>query len=1160
MKKWFLLCAAAVAAMSIQAADLLADLTPGRLQKEVGDVKLIKIDGKNAIELTGVTGKKTTSNNLYLNFSLRLAQPISLEGKTLQVKAFSKTPTPGFYVRAYNAGDKKAAWSFLSWSKRIGSAETTVNVTGGRSDLLQWEPAMTTGGKADKIDRIQFYIGSPEGETPFDLVITGLQDVAELPADKVPAGSVPSAAKSELAKVVELPKSTTLVKSGAVNAEILHPASDAGRAAAAKVAAAVKAATGVELPARPGVEEDYKSTKNLIILGNLFTNPALKVLYSRKQTNVDGFLPGPGGWTVESILEPVNCNADVIVLGASDDAGLARAAEEFAKRVKTAAKGKTLDFPLTFAYEYTADISKDNTTKDHIEKNISTARQRLRDGAHTALGGQLASIGDRYRLFRNSADAKSYLEVAKIYVESAKSDPRKFGGAWGFDSDFPSYEALTAWDLIEHDPALSSDDRLVISNVLLRWLDEAIYAEAKGGANVTGPVSNHLTFCSMGTMAGGLYFSKYYAKELPQTATWLKTVNHVFRNQGSFGKVHDDCDSYQWLTWRHLLVYTLAMPDDLILKNGVGKQMVDIVGITMDNLGTQAPYGDDNGWRSSGGDVGVLEMYHAATRDPITAALLKIKRDDGAKPRVGGFWGPIDPKPTTAFDGLKVLSMDPGYYKHTKNFGKIPPLARSYDKFSFRDKLERQALYLLVDGINNGGHRHADANSVLRFTQFGREWLAENEYIKNQQKYHNSLLLLFEGEAYQLPDYMEIVGSADNDDFGYFVSRANSVGPADWVRYFIWLKKDQAWLLIDEVLPAKDGVFRLTQRWNGVGERTDRPDGYELTQQDGVAMRIQTTGDIPLSTYDNADLGKQWASYPYTKPVIRVIDQTLEGTQKAGSKVQMAALWHGSAKGAVPEWAIDRIKDGFTVDTGANSYRITTGSGGKLAISRAAEAQKVVARKASTAATAAAATPAAVIEWRDSRGSDGAFCLTDPAIRTALPFKLEAPTPTPNGNIFIAGATNSIGALNDGLWEDGGDSVMFNPDQKVVLTYSFAKKQTFSQVDLQLWWAASSSRGTAYKLDTMTVELSDDNFTKDIRKVGEINASAANHPSFGKPVLFRVEFAPAAATAVRITLIPQKNTALYIGEVQLFGKVAPGVKIPAKTAVFSRVIRVKDAK
>jgi len=405
-----------------------------------------------------------------------------------------------------------------------------------------------------------------------------------------------------------------------------------------------------------------------------------------------------------------------------------------------------------------------------------------------------------------------------------------------------------------------------------------------------------------------------------------------------------------------------------------------------------------------------------------------------------------------------------------------------------------------------------------------------------------------------------MVGTADNDDFGYFVSRANSVGPADWVRYFVWLKKDQAWLLIDEVLPQKDGLFRFTQRWNGIGERTDRPDGYELTQQDGAAMRIQTTGDVPLSTYDNADLGKQWVSYPYAKPVIRVIDQTLEGAQKAGSKVQMAALWHGAAKGAVPEWAIDRIKDGFSVDTGANSYQITTGQGGKLKVVLAPEAKKVAPRKASTAAAAAAATPAAAIEWRDNRTSDGAFCFTDPAVRTALPFKLEAPTPTPNGNVFIDSAANSLDALNDGTWEDGGDSVMFNPNQKVVLTYSFTAKQIFSQVDAQLWWAASSSRGTAYKLETMTVELSDDNFTKDIRKVGEINASNATHPSFGKPVLFRVEFAPAAASAVRISLTPQKNTAIYLGEVLLFGKVAPGTKLPSKAAVFSRVIRVKDAK
>ncbi len=852
----------------------------------------------------------------------------------------------------------------------------------------------------------------------------------------------------------------------------------------------------------------------------------------------------------------------MIVLGASNDAGLDLAAAEFAKAVKANGKSGTLDFPLTFSCKYAAGIGKDNTgnAKDYVEKAIATAHQRLRDGMHTALGGQLAGLGDRYRLFRNGADAKAYLEVAKIYVESAKSDPRKFGGPWGFDSDFPSYEALSGWDLIEHDPVLSAEDRLTISNVLLRWLDEAIYDEARGGAHVSGPVSNHLTFCSMGSMAGGLYFNKYYAKELPQAAVWLKTISHVFRTQGSFGKVHDDCDSYQWLTWRHLMVYTMAMPDDLVLKNGVGKRMVEIVGITMDNLGAQAPYGDDAGWRSSGGDVIVLEMYHAATLDPIAARLLQIKREDNSKPRVAGFWGPIAPKPTTVFDGIRTLPMDAGYYKHLRPYGKIPSLDKSYDKFSFREKIDKNALYILIDGINNGGHRHADANSVLRFSQFGREWLAENDYIKNQQKYHNSMLLLFEGEAYQLPDYMECVESADNADFGYFVTRAADVGPTDWIRYFVWLKKDQAWLLIDEVLPKKDGAYRFTQRWNGIGDLTARADGYELVQKDDVAMRFQTSGDVPLSTYDDADLGKQWASYPFAKPVIRVMDQTLEGAQKAGSKVQMAALWHGALKGGAPEWAIDRIENGFSVDTGANSYTITTGTGGKLSVTSAAQAKTVVPRKASAAASADAAIPAAKVEWSDTRGSEGAFCFTDPIVRTALPFKLEATKPVPNNNVFIASAANTVDALNDGTWDDGGDSAMYEPDQKVVLTYTFGAPQTFSQADLRLWWAASSSRGTAYKLETMNVELSNDNFKKDIRKVGEINASKATHPSFGKPVLFTVKFAPAAATSVRVTLVPQKGTALYIGEVQLLGKVAAGTKLPAKMAQFSRIIRVQDAK
>ena len=131
-----------------------------------------------------------------------------------------------------------------------------------------------------------------------------------------------------------LPRTTRLIRDGRP-LEILHPDTETGRAAARTIAEAVKQATGVAVTARPGLRSDRLVAKPAVILGNLYNNPAFELLYAREQTLADEFLPGPGGYLVESLIEPVRRDADILIVGASDDAGLRRAAEIAAARIRS---------------------------------------------------------------------------------------------------------------------------------------------------------------------------------------------------------------------------------------------------------------------------------------------------------------------------------------------------------------------------------------------------------------------------------------------------------------------------------------------------------------------------------------------------------------------------------------------------------------------------------------------------------------------------------------------------------------------------------------------------------------------------------------------------------------------------------------------------------
>lgn len=1143
MKKFTFFALVLLAGITAGATDLLANLAADRLKKGTGTVEIVTLDGKPAIRLVWRTPKNTGEKSAYAHFSLLIPESVSLENQTLNITAVSQNKVPGFYVRVFSGENPKPVWGFMSWDGILSEKPLELRLSAGKGTPMKWEGWGVSGEKPDRVNRIEFQIGTKAPDAELDLLITGL---AAGPA----AGATPPPA---VTRVPELPGATRLIAQKRFFFEILHPDSAAGATAARTVAEAVKTVCGVEVPFRPGRITDAQPARHAVMLGNLFSNPALRLLYVRKQTLTDEFLPGPGGHTVESVIEPFRRGADVIVLGASDDAGVARAAAAFGELVKKYGNPGELTIPITFEPNYTAPVEQPAFSADHIDNGLKTAERYLNVGQHQSLGGLLAAIGDRYRLWRNPLDARLYAAVAQRYAESAATDPRKFGGPWGFDSDFPSYEAISGWDLIEHDAALNDDDRLATVQTLLRWLDEAIAAEAILGSHIKGPISNHITFASLGTLMGGLYFSKYYQDELAQPKLWLETADMNFARQAAAAKVFDDCDAYMWLTWRHVFLHALARPNDTVFANGVARRVIETMGITMDNLGAQSPYGDSRNWNSAETDRIVLDMYHAATGDELAAGLLAIKRRPGDGPASGQYYGKVadaNADAATAFlSGLNIIRLDAGYYRFLRGAGTCPPLEKCFDKFSFRESLNPSALYLLVDGVNNGGHRHADANSVLRYSHFGREWLAENDYVRNQQKYHNSLLILTDGEAFDLPDYPELVSSGGDEKFAYAIVRA-AVGPADWTRCYLWLKAENAWLLIDEVSARRAGDFRLTQRWYGIGEMETAENSVRLRQGD-ASVRVDFSPDAELKCNRDAELEKQWLTYPYAEPVIHAIDRTMSKRLSPNESVRLAAVWHGDDGGrAVPVWQLTRQAEGLTLDTGKNRYAIKA-SGGKIAIE--ADATPAAATAKPEPRAAAPAAPKLAVQQQFRRPEPAAKPLTNPFYRPAVAFRLTGVEPA-GRNPYMPGLPNRLASAVNGTWGAAEDSVMYKPGESASLTFEFDRPRPISQAGFRVWWAEQT-----HALQSAEAQLSDDGFVQDIRTVKKIDLGTFAHTGFDYPIEFLLDFAPQTARSVRLILTPRAGSAVYLGEATIYGQAAAGETLAPFPVEISRLIRVKSA-
>ena len=917
-------------------------------------------DGLDCLVLQG-TSPEVFPNNSKIHcmlFTLHFKEAVSLVENSMLIKGKinARIQDCNLNLRAYNQGQRKASWMFrMRLAHRINAfKDNTIVLTTGISDAATWIGKYTDGSPPDKITSIELRILTKTPNNPVKLMISSIKTAKNSEIPK--SDNIGFSAKKEnwetIKAPVKLPTETLLIKNRHPQFDIIHPDSQAGREAAQRIADAFKklcpASSAPQLI--PGTLEQRVPKRTAILIGNIFDNPAMLTIYARRAILADKKWPGPGGHVVRTVFEPFQRNADIIALEASDDAGMLQATDAFLRLLGENARQEkeNVTLPRLFELKLPDDVAVPKIRKDHVQKGLVKAKQILDQGKHTSLGGYLATIARNYLLSQNSLDAKLYVEVCRFYQKSAIADPRRFGGPWGFDSDFPSIYAIAGWDLIEHDPILTDEDRLDATQCILAWLNQAIAAEAAGGIMSTGVVSNHLTFCSLGAMIGGLYFSKNYP-QLKTPEDWLSIIKRNFHRQIYSGKVRDDSDGYQWLTWRHCSLYSIIMSDDTFFTHvcpsghATAKQGIIICGQTMDNLWTQAPYGDTENWSSTGFDMHFLRIMYAMTRDSLAGTILALKTErwhNNVQPPglalkklpryiqgVCDFNGEYKVHPEPALLGMQCIDLDPIFRETFANNMPVPPIERCFDKLSFRKELSPDAFYMLVDGINIGAHGHEDGASILRLTLHDREWLMENGYTKPQQKFHNTLLLLTDGQAFPVTDYIEMLNRGETDNFAWAIIRANGYGPSDWTRHLFWLKDEDALIVIDEIKALKSANFQIKQRWNCIGTCSQRNDGMHLVQK-GPSFRIQCWDNTKLLRKIDTNTWKGWKNYPFATVTAHTLDQCLAETLEAGSSVQIGALLHGSPTDKTPAWQFQREDFGFKVDTGQKLYSINYGSEG----------------------------------------------------------------------------------------------------------------------------------------------------------------------------------------------------------------------------------------
>lgn len=666
---------------------------------------------------------------------------------------------------------------------------------------------------------------------------------------------------------------TELVRAGAANAVICHADAPAWRAAAGMVRDVIREVTGValEVVVDSQLSPEAAENQHLILLGHLDNNRHVARLYHNFFVCLDVGFTGRKGYVIRSVHDPFGTGRNAILVGGSFAEGTARGAEAFAAKVREA--GKTGELRLGRILELTFD-AKDRQGKS---RSPMTDKQLREDGEYTrklfASPGRgrsglarLIRHGVAYHRSGDLRQARAYRDaLLAIMNYYATDDYINSEGLARYDRDFRdswTHSVAITWDLLEESGLFSDDERLQVTNYLIRLgLECVLYQrwnrpdKIRHWVRNDTIVHNHNTFPALGVHFVGTYMKRHYGVTFADE--WLTVAKGIFDGQKQCSKPLEDAASYQWLPLMHVMIYTMATGDATYFAEGHAAESAKVAQMVMDNAGYQAAFGDHPGYTSSSGIGSLLQRIGWQLRDPgmLWGARRSVRGPvEHEQFNLGQpYYSGVPPKPPAAHVGVTVATLPRKCYDYAKRspqYATAPnlPWPETFDKITFRGGLGDDDEYLLLDGFGRGTHMHFDANAIIRFAAGGKPLLVDGEYIKNAPKYHNSLVILRNGASELTPAVTGLREAVFVDDTGITRSYLTQYNGAEWERTIVW-RRGAYFLVFDTVTAQEAGDYTLRCCWRPWGAATldgatltadQRPMRLSVINADGAAQRLET--------------------------------------------------------------------------------------------------------------------------------------------------------------------------------------------------------------------------------------------------------------------------------------------------------------------------------
>jgi outer membrane protein assembly factor BamB len=889
--------------------------SPKAARIEVNHDRRFLSAGQASLHLSARSAPRGKGNQ-YFGMLIPLAKA-DCRQRLISLDCWSSTPAAitTLYVRLWAGKQRTGSWRDSS-APFEDSARRRVDLDAGlATGRFAWEEKDTDPSRLDQVTAIEIIIGTDQLDAPLDLFV-----------DQLRVGVQRRIPFAEVTRAKPLFRETPLVRASRAQAILVAPAGTPFDQLAERIQAAVRQATGAELPLlRPeAATPDRLANTQAVLLGNVCNNRALQPLYGLLYTPVDEAYPPADGYLVHTVHDPWGTGHNALVVGGSTPAGLTRAVETLLSVIRP---GADLVLPKLALGDLGPkdlkqnDVDRRRSTDKVVAAELERARADFLRGAHRGVASRMGEMGFRYA--RNGVDglARLYRDLAFAWYESYLAKPPIYGGPWGMDMDFHLMEILPAWDLLEESPVLSDEDRLRVTRILFEFVTTDVVRKAAGSLRSNHVRHNHITFPALGLYYAGRYFKHGY--NCPEADHWLRIAEACFALQARTAKPHEDCNGYGWLVPYHTMRYSLATLDARYFTSGSVGRLCDYAILTMDNLGYQVPYGDTGTYQCWWTEIPFLRGAAYYLRDGRCAWALEKKlavRPDDSRFQYTAQIAPREPK---ELFGARAWPVDEPYWESMPKAENVKR-ENTFDKLAMRASFDPDRQYLLLDGLSNGGHMHFDGNSISRITDRGRIWLADNDYIRSLPKFHNSMLVFRDGRTDTIPPYAELGLLADGHDYAASRTSVRAYAGADWHRNILW-NKEQFFLVVDEVEAREPGDYDLHCMWHTVGHTQLGPEGLEVEQQ-GPRFWIKPAAGPRLSLTEDRGLGRNWVGYAYADPMVYSLREVQSARLATGQRVRFANLLFARDERRPQQFSIDRLgPETFLVRSGTS--RMVAGVG-----------------------------------------------------------------------------------------------------------------------------------------------------------------------------------------------------------------------------------------